>query len=782
MKKLALALFVFCSFSVSAQYGNPYRIAFDGTNYYITNKGNGTISKLDASFNHSTIVTGLYSPNDIFFGAVGSNSAIIVIDSNEVKLLNPTTLASLLDVPITGAVEAHDGVPNPTNSNLVYISDRAGNKIIKATIGSAPFYPITFTTLTSNVVRPAGMIFNNSGKLIVVSDTTDGKIYEVNVSTGAVTTKVTTSLDYLNDIAQDNEGNYYVSNWGDDKVYRFDGNFANPYATATYNNPSGLFSNLTNDYLGIACHDCNKVEFKFYHLFSPLADVSVCEGDSFYADFTPTYSGIGTYNAGNKFLVEMSDSTGSFSNGVVLDSAVTQDVPSSIIAQVPHGDYASSGYKYRIRSTSPEVISYFDKNLTINSAPEAFIVQNDSQVVCKGNQLTLGKAADLNIEYTWSPSGVLSDTTVSNPVFSGSTVGNFDIVLTSRDTVLGCSNSDMKTLVVSPELSLAGLQDSVSVCNGDTIEVGLASLPYQFMWDATTNLSDITAGNPRFWGTDSKTLRVNYSDSSNTCSGSDSVYVTVHPKPVGITFDDSKYCYGDTIWLVDFGAANMKFEFGILPGALSEVVKNEDSLVYIADEAGVYDVWVTGTDNNTGCFSKVNANLTVIGEIDQPKITYAEGKFTVSKSSGGPYPNAQGYYWYFTNSSNQTSLIISNNDWIKKDTLPSAIGSLEVATLDYTGDVYCTSDLSDPFELKAGSVNELDASITVYPNPSNGRITVKSEEVIESIHVIGLEGRLITQIEANKTKEIQIELDQKGMQILEVVTSSGILRQVVLVE
>ena len=208
MKNVVLFFLLVLGISANAQYSNPYRMTFDGSNYFVTNKGNGTVSKLNSTFAHSTVITGLTSPNDIFFGSVAGNSALAVIDTNILKLYSPTAYTGLLNIPITGAVEAHDGVFNPSNTNEFFISDRAGNKIIKGSIGSAPFYPITFSTLASNISKPAGMIFNSQGKLLVVTDTVNAEVWEINTTTGAKSLKLSTSKDNFNDIAQDGQGNY----------------------------------------------------------------------------------------------------------------------------------------------------------------------------------------------------------------------------------------------------------------------------------------------------------------------------------------------------------------------------------------------------------------------------------------------------------------------------------------------------------------------------------------------------------------------------------------------
>lgn len=547
---LVFALF-FCQIAF-AQYNNPYRIAQDGTNYFVTNKGNGTVIKIDSSFSTSTVISGLYSPNDIFSGSIGPNSAIVIIDSNQIKLYDKTTYGSLINLNITGAVEAHDGVFNPNNSNEFFISDRAGDKIIKGSIGSAPFYPITYSTLISGIDRPAGMIFDDRDRLLVVTDTTDAEIHWIDISTGSDSILLSTNLDYLNDLSQDGEGNFYVTCWGDNYMYRFDSTFNDQYRLAGYSNPAGMLPNIADDYMVLACHNCNKVEFEAFHVFSPFDDITTCINDSFIAGFNPVYQGIGTYNSDNKFILEVSDSNGNFSAPTMVAQVSQDTVPELILSKLPQGVYASTGHKYRYRSTSPADLSFGTKDLILYQLPDAFINQSDTLAICTGSSIILGQGAQNDVIYDWSPGTYVSDSASSNPSYTRTSIGSYDLMLLSTDTITGCSNSSSIHINVGPNLSISQLADSLEICPGDSIEVGVDGLPYFFSWSGSDSLSNIGIGNPTFFDIESKMLQVIFSDFTLTCTGSDSVFVQVNtPDPlIGSNMLVDSNCLGDTSFVI----------------------------------------------------------------------------------------------------------------------------------------------------------------------------------------------------------------------------------------
>ncbi len=766
MKNFVLFSLLILGFTANAQYSNPYRMTFDGSNYFVTNKGNGTISKLNSTFAHSTVITGLTSPNDIFFGSVAGNSALAVIDTNILKLYSPTAYTGLLNIPITGAVEAHDGVFNPSNTNEFFISDRAGNKIIKGSIGSAPFYPITFSTLASNISKPAGMIFNSQGKLLVVTDTVNAEVWEINTSTGAKTLKLSTSKDNFNDIAQDGQGNYYITCWGDDNLYRYSSTFTNAYVVATFNNPSGLLSNLTYDYLGICCHNCQKVEFKFFHLFSPLTDVTTCVNDSFYADFTPTYQGIGTYVSGNRFVVQMSDSNGSFASPIELGSTTTVTPPNTIKAAVPSGTYALAGYKYRLASTSPVVISYFEKDLIITPQPFSNIYDGDTASTCIGVNLPLEINHAANTEYSWfPPTGIVSNSIGKFEFTSTATTGHFSYLFQVKDTITGCVGFDAFVISVQPKLELTSLKDSLTLCIGDTISIGVSAKPYIFKWTGTNDLNADSIANPRFFGTTSTQINVSFSDSSLTCSGTDSVYITVNPiPPLDITQDVKTYCYGDTITFTNSTLDEFAFTYAT-SNPLTPIVENGNLLQFLADSAGTYFYQLTISNTETGCYKDLGNAYEVFGAVPKPEIIEGLGWLYLARDYGGTYK-----WMYFDQLLNKDTFLITDTNAIDMEPFHWS-NFISVEVTDSNG---CVA-VSDDYPLVRESVQELNSRISLHPNPSKGNFNIQSDIIIRAITIRNTIGQVVFTDNTINHKHLTIQLQEcnKGMYIVEVLTDKG---------
>lgn len=704
-----------------AQYSDPYRMAYDGTNYYVTNKGNGTVSKLDSAFYHSTIITGLYSPNDIFFGAIAGNSVIMILDSNIIKVYDSTTYSSLLTIPIPGAIEAHDGLFNPNNTNEFFVSDRGDNKIIKGIIGPPPFYTVSFSTLTSNISKPAGMIINAQGKLVVVSDTANAKVYEINLSTGSKTTVLSTSLDNFNDVAQDNEDNYYVTCWGNNNLYRYSSTWTTPYVVSTYNHPSGLYANLEDDILGITCTNCQKLDFKFFHLFSPVADITTCQGDSFYVGFTPTYKGIGTYTSGNTFTVQMSDSNGSFANPTDLGSVSTSTPPNAIHAAVPSGQYADSGYLIRLASSAPQVYSYFTKKIEILSTPNTTLIGGNLLTGCVGTDILIRLSDSANYAYNFSTTADIRAIDSATYATKSPTDTSFIITMLVTDTRSGCISNDIINVNILDNLSLDGLADTATMCEGDTITIASGNSPFRFSWSGSSDLSGINTAAPLFYGKTSTQIYVFVTDSGNVCSRYDSIHIKVNPKPrLFFTHQELEFCIGDTIFR-DFTEGD----------SLNFTYINYDqtplaSSGWIADSIGRFGYELVYSYSSTGCSNSFGNGYGVHFRNDSIRISN-EGEFLEAKIYGLSDNKA----WWFIN-----SVGTIHGDTLNTNRLIDGDSVYAISANNPRCRVFSNPIIWEKLRIQ-NTVNDF----SLYPNPSSGIFTLETKAEVKEVTIHDLRGK-----------------------------------------
>lgn len=822
---LLLLVLLYCIISF-AQYNDPYRIAYDGSSYFVTNRGNGTVTEIDANNTKTTVISGLHAPTDIFYASLAGNQVLLILDSNTIKIYDTATLGLALQIPITNAVDAHDGIFNPANSNEFFISDRGGNKIIKGTVGSAPFYPVTFSTFVSNIPNPTGMCINQQGKLIVVSDTTNAKVYEINPSTGALSTVLTTQLDYFNDVTQDNEGNYYITCWGNNNLYRYTSTWTTPYVVATYNNPSGLYANLADDIMVIACTNCQKVEFSFFHLFSPKNDVTVCVNDSFIVDFVLSYKGIGTYNGSNQFRIEMSDSFGHFTHRTIIGSISSRTVPSSLKASVPKGNYADSVYRYRISSTSPAYHSYFSKELIMKPLPKARFIEGDSFYICTNSVLRLTTEYTPNTDFSFFPPvGIQKQDSVSY-TFQSSINTSHHFAIQEVNKTTGCTNVNYFVINVFSELKLDDLADTLTMCDGDTMTLTPDKKPYMYTWSGSPFIDNPNNPNVKFFGNSSTKLILNISDSAQACNGTDSVFMIVNPA-ISFSLPDTAACEGDSIQL---GMNNSSYQFEWNPASqFSDATSSNPKFSGNASQ----QITVTVSDSLNQCKATESAFIN-IKKKPQREFTLQELEFcfgdTIFKdfsddsldftyinhdqtplANGGWLADSAGRFGYtlvFTNPATGCYNTFGNGYSIynKPDSIriSSKETYIEATIFGYVpnsiawhvnkqwvaiGDTIHTDRLQDgdtisviardigPCRVSSNviiwevlSVHETHINFKVYPNPNNGSFRVKSTTPILAIQITDLSGKVVYQ---GEDATVKTDL-AAGMYVLQVKTTEGV--------
>ena len=90
----------------------------------------------------------------------------------------------------------------------------------------------------------------------------------VSLIDSTLSTVANTSLGNCDGIARDVSGNYFVSAWSQQSIYKFDNNLTNPVSVVTgLSNPADIVYNLTNDTLAVPNSQNNTVT---YHSFSTV--------------------------------------------------------------------------------------------------------------------------------------------------------------------------------------------------------------------------------------------------------------------------------------------------------------------------------------------------------------------------------------------------------------------------------------------------------------------------------------------------------------------------------
>lgn len=261
MHKLLLitTLVLTSNVSFSQVINNPESVEYDAANerYLVSNRANPiSIQALVPGQTPTLFATGVSSPA----GLEILNNKLWVCDGGSMKSFDLSTGTLVDNIAVGGTFLngiTSDGV------EMLYVSDFTAKKIYKINTTT-----LAFTEIVANTVStPNGMWYDGANnRVLFVNWGTNAPIKAMDLTTYNVTTAATTSLGSCDGIARDGAGNYFVSAWTQNAVYKFDSNLANPVAVVTgLTQPADIYYNVANDTLVVPQTSADLVTF---HNFS----------------------------------------------------------------------------------------------------------------------------------------------------------------------------------------------------------------------------------------------------------------------------------------------------------------------------------------------------------------------------------------------------------------------------------------------------------------------------------------------------------------------------------
>ena len=346
------------------------------------------------------------------------------------------------------------------------------------------------------------------------------------------------------------------------------------------------------------------------------------------------------------------------------------------------------------------------------------------------------------LTYSWSNGDTNYYTLVSS--------GNYSIDVSD---INGCSYSESFSLSNPDSIFTQTSNTNISCFGGNngSISINISNggmPPYNFSnnngvnYQASNTFNNLVSGNYSFLISD-----------NNGCLGSALAELT---EPLAITSftsatDVSCYGYCDGSVSVTASGGTTPYYYNWSNGTSNLC-------------AGFYNVITTDVN---GC---INSNSVVVNEPNPLLINVSIVGNTILASSG-----FTSYQWY----DNYNNLIIGATDSIFN---PPSVASYYVSVTDING---CLNS-SYSIEYTISSIENYSSSINIYPNPTNGNITVISEYDIESIklyNTIGNELYVVNNKE-NKITETKLDLSTfaKGVYFIKININNQIVNQRIILQ
>lgn len=328
-------------------------------------------------------------------------------------------------------------------------------------------------------------------------------------------------------------------------------------------------------------------------------------------------------------------------------------------------------------------------------------IGNVTSPVCAGTEINLyGTGA---ATYVWD-NGV-----TDSMAFLIDTTMTYSVVGTDS---AGCTGSDTITITVNQNPDVSAGPD-VNVCEGSFVTLaGQGASSYVWNNGVTDNVP--------FEPANSDTYIVTGTD-ANGCSKEDTVTVTFITAPDVYAGSDVDICRGEELTLSGSGATTYSWNNGVMNGE-----------PFIANASGVYTV--TGADTN-GCTATDDVMVTVhsvMASVFSMENTLSTGTLVdvtiqwINCSDMSPIPGETDAIFVAQQAGSYAAIIQDNN--------------------------FGCTDTSNCIQVDFAGVDNLkqDATLTAYPVPSNGKVTINSNgAIIDRMELIDILGTVLETSEPN---------------------------------
>jgi gliding motility-associated-like protein len=133
---------------------------------------------------------------------------------------------------------------------------------------------------------------------------------------------------------------------------------------------------------------------------------------------------------------------------------------------------------------------------TIRIFPIPVALTGANNKVCSQSTIILGESIEPALTYRWSPGNLVSDSTISQPIFTGSAVGTTNLALIVQNRLTGCLDTAQLAIETfeKPAIPVINIIGEQTFCQGGSVQlfVPAVTLPLKYRWSTGDTTQQIT--------------------------------------------------------------------------------------------------------------------------------------------------------------------------------------------------------------------------------------------------------------------------------------------------
>ncbi len=375
------------------------------------------------------------------------------------------------------------------------------------------------------------------------------------------------------------------------------------------------------------------------------------------------------------------------------------------------------------------------------------------------------ESANIPTSWSWDFGDGSSTSSDTNPIHTYTEPGTYSVSLTVTNATGNNSvtMTDYITFGETPALTMFMTQETATGFDGTaTVNITGGQSPYSILWsNSESDLEIITGLNA---GGYCVTVTETYGCSATDCV--DVTSVVLNPPLANFTADETEDCGSLTVSFTDLSTNSpTSWEWNFGDGTTS----NEQNPTHEYNNSGSYIVSLTVENTDGNDYLEMDSYITVF---EEPVLT-----FVVTPESGVEMCDGQ-IEMTITGGNAPYDITWSNS--LTTTTIEDLCAGLYSVVVEDVNDCMSTEVVEVTVSTAISDVDDL--TVEIYPNPTNGKFTVKTGFIADEISIIDALGRTVA-IESVSNNEVEIDVElQPGIYIIKIINDNKAFLNKLIVE